>query len=356
MNDLIPHSNNNFTFNISGVVLVSPRPKRSQESSISSDDDLEYHAQPLSMPKFRIVYTETETVSTVVRNEVADSIVDVYGPGSIQDVDVRKTVLHKGGVAKCGTEDRRIVLRPVAVTIPGRVKKENLDINLSRANSPPSRPRTPNGSAATRYASNSALKQMASTLKPKRDGPLMIPSVVTIVTPLVMGEADLPNAYAVKVSLPAPSDANSEWLEFGLAQSGDTDRPPQVEVASASLEGVPVRFETTAAVKQEKTSEGSNVPFDQMSGKEWLSWIRIHVGDLGGGQVEVVYLTKAKANSSVTNIKKVKTKAVDVTDFDVLLPTFSLPVGRLEVNIESQFGMFNLFTIIPRVISLRSRL
>jgi len=50
------------------------------------------------------------------------------------------------------------------------------------------------------------------------------------IAPLVMGGAGFPNAYAVKVTLPVPSDADLEWLEFGLAQSGDVDSPTRVPV------------------------------------------------------------------------------------------------------------------------------
>jgi hypothetical protein len=330
MNDLLPPSNNNLTFNISGVVLISPRPG----SSADSDDESEDYEQPIQIPKFRVLYNETEITLTTVRSDATDAVLEVYNPaGDIRDPNIRQTVLRKGGSTQCGNEGGRLVLRPVAVTTL-RAKKDDLDI--SRTNSPPSRPRTPNGPTSSRYVSNS-LRLMASTLKPKRDGPLMIPSVAAAVTPLMLDGADFPNAYAVKVSLPAPSDADSEWLEFGLAQSGDSSRPPLVQVASASVQGVPVRFETTAAVKQDKAS-GANVPFDQMSGKEWVSWVRVHVGDLGGDQVEVVYLTRMQPIASVAGGEKGKEKASDGAVFNVLLPTFSLPVGRLEVDLESPTG------------------
>src|SRR6202042_1671317 len=124
------------------------------------------------------------------------------------------------------------------------------------------------------------------------------------------GDAYLPNVYAVRVCLPAPTDANSEWLEFGLAQPSPSSstaslmdenhsKQPRVDIVSASVEGVPVRFETSAAVKQEPNElVDLGVPFEEMSGKEWISWVRVHVGEAGGGNVQVDYVVKDREDGA----------------------------------------------------------
>ena len=141
--------------------------------------------------------------------------------------------------------------------------------------------------------------------------------------------------YAVTVTLPAPTDSNSEWLEVGLAQSGDpqasSEGPPRVHVVSATLEDVPVRYEVRAGAKEEDPSESIGVPFEQQSGKEWITWISIRVGETGGGQVKIAYLSR---------IKPLPGKEEDKTElsFHILLPVFALPVGQLDVNLEPHSG------------------
>lgn len=152
-----------------------------------------------------------------------------------------------------------------------------------------------------------------------------------------MQESDLlPYGYAVRVCLNAPADSDSDWLEFGLAHPGPGSskgetKPPKLVITSASVEGVPVRFETTAAAKL----EASGLSFEEMTGKEWLSWVKVHVGAIGGGAVVIDYI----AGDRKSDRAKEKTKRKDEQVLDLLLPTFSIPVGRLEVDIEGLSGM-----------------
>jgi hypothetical protein len=141
--------------------------------------------------------------------------------------------------------------------------------------------------------------------------------------------------YAVMVTLPAPTDSNSEWLEVGLAERGDpqtsSEGPPRVHIVSVSVEDVPVRHEVRAGAKEEDLSESTGVPFEQQSGKEWITWISIHIGETGGGQVRVAYLS---------GIKPLKGREEERADlfFNILLPLFTLPVGQLDVNLEPHSG------------------
>jgi hypothetical protein len=85
---------------------------------------------------------------------------------------------------------------------------------------------------------------MTTSFRLKQDGQLMISSVVVHVTPYPSTNSNQPDMYAVMVTLSAPTDSNLEWLEIGLAQTGDPqvfgEGPPHVQVASASVEDVPV--------------------------------------------------------------------------------------------------------------------
>jgi hypothetical protein len=375
MNDLLPPSKNVFTFNITGTVLITPRRRSYGSDSSSSVSDNESDPDPISLPKFTVFTADSESTFTMIRNEVEDATVEVYNiSGDLRDAQTRKTVLQKGGLARCGMDGGRIALRSIVSTF-ARIKGDEVTPNGKT----PRSPKTPNG--IRRATSSVALKQQpqaaaTTILRPKRDGPLMIPSVDITVTPLLSGDADLPHVYAVRVCLPAPTDANSEWLEFGLAQPSpssstasfmdeDASKHPRVNIASASVEGVPVRFETSAAVKQE--SGELAVPFEEMSGKEWISWVRVHVGEAGGGNVQVDYVVKNRdEDAGVSSKRKGKRKAKDGTVLNVFLPTFQLPVGRLVVNVESDQGMltewWSLASVIDgcvigsEILSLRSNL
>jgi len=356
MNDLLPPAKNVFTFNIAGTILVTPRRRSygSGSSSSSPVDDIETDPEPISLPRFTIFTADSESTHTMIRNEVEGATVEVYNSaGDLRDAQTRKTVLQKGGLARCGMDGGRIALRSIVSTF-ARIKGEDRTPN-GRAHV--NRPQTPNG--VRRVSSSSSIRQVHPTattvLRPKRDGPLMIPSVDIIVTPLLSGDVHLPNVYAVRVCLPAPTDANSEWLEFGLAQPSpssstaslmdeDHSKQPRVDIASASVEGVPVRFETSAALKHEQNGLSNlGVPFEEMSGKEWISWVRVHVGGAGGGNVQVDYVVKDRDSDDgdSTNNRKGKRKAKDSTVLNVFLPTFQLPVGRLVVNVESDQGIAN---------------
>src|SRR6202008_3587629 len=111
-----------------------------------------------------------------------------------------------------------------------------------------------------RVPSSAALRDSLNTaMKPIRDGPLIIPHVHATVTPLSTeggGASIIPRAYAVCIRLPAPADAADEWLDFGLGhvsspQSAENEKgglagpsPVRAQIVSASLDGVPVKFET----------------------------------------------------------------------------------------------------------------
>ena len=355
MNDLLPPSRHDLKFSISGTVLVKPRTpvlrryNSSPNASLNPSDN-EEESGVLVVPRFRVLHGDREYTSCTVRNDATDATLDVYNShGSIHDAQTRKTVLQRGGSIKCGHDTVRVALRSIKRSqSPPRGRDASMDVSHSRLSR--SRPRTPNGDShrGNRDISPSMLRQsfFASTLRTpiRRDGPLMIPHVSTTITPLLSSSA--PPKYAVRVNLPAPSDEDMEWLEFGLAlphtQSDAASRSsPKVEVASASIEGVPVRVLTGAAVKPE--ANGSSMPFGEASGKDWITWVKVHVGDAGGGKVEVLYLVTAADASSD---EKSKTWALRPAVLNTLLPTFPLPVGEFEVNIPAQTGMVVLLVFL----------
>jgi hypothetical protein len=174
----------------------------------------------------------------------------------------------------------------------------------------------------------------------KRDGPLMIPSVMVVVTPLCFDHATSTNAYAVRVTHPAPCEMETDWMEFGLAHADDASSIDcSVEIASVSIDGMPVRFEINSATKH---AEGSIVDLssslDKLGSKSWAAWARVHVGDLTG-DVQIDYLVKAPTNG----LRQGKGKAKNDGYVGILLPTFTIPVGKLEVNVDASTGKSNKY-------------
>ncbi|KAJ7047210.1 hypothetical protein C8F04DRAFT_1217480 [Mycena alexandri] len=356
MNELThPAGKNSFPFWISGTVLVTPAasPVRGEGEPDAQTPLVSIDPDSIIIPRFTVLAADNESVSVIVRNDVdanAPATVELLAGDAHQRAPASsKTVLQRGDYTKCG-ERARIVVKPA---IPFVSTANGVATSANGRLHPPSRPRTPSSvqTSRDRVPSTSAARAMAvlgmAPARPKRDGALMIPSVVAVVTPLVVMPDDagsplaaVPAAYAVRVSLAAPVDADSDWLEFGLAKHGaggstGVGGPPKVDIVSVSLDDVPVLYETTVAVKQEES--GIGLPFEQMSGQEWVSWVKLRVGAAGGGRVVVDYVVK-DVNEQPAD-KKGKMKEKDRTQFDVYLPSFGIPVGRLEVNIDGISGL-----------------
>ncbi|KAG1774663.1 hypothetical protein EV702DRAFT_1180643 [Suillus placidus] len=247
MNDILPPSKNIFTFNIAGTILVITRPRAFNGGSNSSPDG-EPDPIPIVLPRFSVLAADAETIGTNIRNECEAATVEVYNiSGNLRGAQTRRTVLQRGGW--------RIALRSIARSfIPTR--HFTADDTLENVRRPPSWPCTPTG--MNRVATGASLPPMFGTLsKRKRDGPLMIPSVMVIVTPLRFDHAISTNAYAVRVTHPAPCEMETDWMEFGLAHANNTSPIDcSVEIASVSIDGMPVRFEISSATKH---AEGSIV-------------------------------------------------------------------------------------------------
>ncbi|KAI0822835.1 hypothetical protein BC628DRAFT_1412100 [Trametes gibbosa] len=355
MNELLPPSKSDFKFRVTGMVLVTPRKPvltlassrhRSSPNGSTPSSDSEADSDVLVVPRFRVLCAEREHISCTIENDANDATLDVYNSsGDIRHAQTRKTVLQRGGSIKCGTDGARVALRPTKRTPsppPRGRTEESLDVSRSSR----SRPRAPNG-VSQRDASPSVLRQsfFSSTLRAPivRDGPPIIPSATITVTPLPKANMTGPPDYAVRVNLPAPTDADTEWLEFGLALPNDPDaagtattpgEAPKVEIASASLEGVSVRVVTDAVVKSEANG---GLPFGEASSKDWITWVKVHLGDACGGKVEIIYLVKGHQVPRVEKTKG-KERALESIALNALLPSFSLPVGALEVNVLVKSG------------------
>lgn len=391
MNDLLPPSKNVLTFHISGFIIVRPR-NGAYFSPVRTTSPTQHRpgspdSEPVSLPQFRVFSSDRESSSTLLQNEINEATLDVYNPtGHISDPQSRKTVLQPGGQTKCGSDGARIVVRPSIPSPPPPRRYSTSSARSSRVFADEEDEedhfggRKQNGFPVTPTPPSTSSKMMRETMllgasisRPKRDGPLMVHSAVVTITPRPNTSIasrrgrrtegwKVPREYAVRVCLPVPAEAESDWLEFGLALTPPTadgakeknKDPREVHVASASVESVPVKFETFAAMKPSSDLEKLNVPFERVSGKEWNTWVKVHVGESGGGMVEVVYLVNVSGEDEVEDRQKGakwkgKEKEVDPTAMDVLLPIFSLPVGRLEVHIEAQTGMFILsFALVHR--------
>jgi hypothetical protein len=290
---------------------------------------LDVDLDPFVLPRFTVLAADSESTSFTIRNDIDEAHVNVEvynATGDIlRDAQARKTVLQKGGLTKCGEDGVRIALRNIsAPDVLGKLQTI-------------SRPQTPNGRVGSQVSSNPT-GRTGSSPRPVREGPLLIPSVHATVTPLFLDGQHLPLDYTVRICLNAPADEDSGWLEFGLAQPGPTSSatttgeeasPPHVVIASASVDGIPVKFDTAAIARPD--ASGVGVPFEEMSSKEWISWLRVQVGARAGGAVVVDYVVRERREDKSSGKGKVKNESI----LNVLLPTFSIPIGRLEVCIDS---------------------
>ncbi|KAL0059985.1 60S acidic ribosomal protein P1 [Marasmius tenuissimus] len=358
INELLPPAKNEFTFSIKGTILIVPRTRFSsrvngsskhstsgaesdETTSASGHDDREI--LPVTLPRFTVLAADKESTTIVVRNEIPGNgaSVEVYNPnGDIHsDAQVRKTVLQKNGFTKCSEGGGRIAIKmPLHGYINGHAG------GYLHA---PGGSRTPNDSGRSspvlsRAASHANLTKYGVTvtqkMRPKRDGELMIPWVDARITTLVSDGGDA--TYAVRVRLPAPAEmSGNDWLEFGLAKSGavpsspmvtGSDKPPNLNIVGVSVDGVPVKYETTAAAMKDESPRG--VGFEEMSSREWISWVRVRVGGVGGGIVSIDYVVKEEESER----KKGKRRLGAGVPVDVYLPSFALPVGSFEVLVEGQ--------------------
>ena len=340
MNDILPPSKNVMTFNIAGTVLVISRPRASNGhpwglNSIT-DADVDADPIPIVLPRFSVLAADAETIATIIRNVCEAATVEVYNiAGNITDAQTRRTVLQRGGMTRCGSEGGRIALRSIAKSLIPTRANTTADDTLEYIRQPIGRPRTPTGITRT-PASMSVTPMFATTSKRRRDGPLIIPSVSVFVTPFL--DAETPTgAYAVRVLHPAPCDMESEWMEFGLARAdGASPNLPTVEIASVSIDGMPVRFEMSAANKHEEGSFIDLSPsLDKLGGKSWVAWVKVHVDGLVG-EIQIDYLVKT------TNSDLRRGKVKDDGYLSILLPTFTIPVGKLEINVDSSAGEGNI--------------
>ncbi|KAH7911405.1 hypothetical protein BJ138DRAFT_1063131 [Hygrophoropsis aurantiaca] len=344
MNDILPPTKPVFTFSISGVILVITRPRPHLSNghsthSIEADTD----PVPIVLPKFSVLAADVETTSTIIRNEAEGANVEVYNiAGDLRDAQTRRTVLQAGGMTRCGNDGGRIALRSLTRNLAATsILKMNGDHPSENGKAHTPRSRTTSGPG--RPNSGVSLPSVYATLKRKRDGQLVIPSVVVNVTPLSLEGATYPNAYAVLVSLPVPCDSDSDWLEFGfaLSRSGSSsdstsdkgNKPPRIDITSASVDGVTIRFELSTA-KQEDGVVDLDVPLDKARANNWITWVRVHAGDVGG-QLQIDYVVTEFNGTSSSSKQKGKEKAKNDGQMEILIPSFSLPVGRLEVNIET---------------------
>ena len=325
MNELLPPVQNIFTFTISGTILVTPRMTLARASrqglgaNSQSDFDDGAESEPVVLPRFTVLAADAETTSIVVRNEVESMcVVEVYNAtGDLKDAQIRKTVLQKGGFTKCSDDGGRIVLKNIRQQSPIPFE---------------SHPRTPNGHIFSRLSAAGSPLRTASPLRFKKDGPVLIPAVENRVTLFGAGTKESPLCYAVRCTLNVSPNPESEWLEFGLGlpRVRKTKTKASISIINASVEGAPVRFEITSAGTSDRTvASGVSPAFDQVGSVEWAAWAKVHVGTLGGAHIVVDYLVKRERETG--SIKTGQHEAV-------LLPTFALPVGRLDGRIITHPG------------------
>lgn len=358
MNDIIPPAKNVFTFTISGTVLVVPKmhsrsPSEHKMNSSSGSED-EANLVPMVLPRFSVLAADSESISTIIRNETDNATVEVYNiAGDLRDAQTRRTVLQRNGMTRCGSDGGRIALRPIAqLSLPTRSRGE-LALDSSRL-SP--FPRTSTGPREPVIRPSYTAHHQTTSMRRQRSGPLMIPAIDVTVTPLHLGDSKLPNAHAVRLRLHAPPDADSDWLEFGLTREVGSTTPsgtlsidsadqPEigVEIVSVSVDDVPARFENRVLGKKEMTPSidlGNTVTESRQS--DWVAWIRCQVGEQGGRLLVDYVVKQCMDRKFTTRAIKEKAPVIDKPWVNILVPTFTLPIGRMDVTVESTTGIESL--------------
>ncbi|KAF8965198.1 hypothetical protein BDZ97DRAFT_1904098 [Flammula alnicola] len=321
MNELQPPIKNAFTFSIAGTVLVTARATLARinglNASNSSSSDKPSDPEPIVLPRF-----------TSASVEVFHPTGDIY-----TDPQTRKTVLQKSGFTRCGEDGGRIALKFL----------DAFNMTTNGYARPVNRPRTPSNSTSNRVSSNSPLPRAPFPSRSKREGPTVIPWVKATVTALAPDADMFPTGYAVRVSLQAPPLVDSEWLEFGIASGLNSSQPSnsgakanrKIHIICATLDGVPVRAETTKASKTESAVTAGGVPFEELSGKEWICWGKVYAGTSAGSSMVIDYIVKEEAPKST----KGKHKLAESMEMNILLPTFFVSLARLEVKIDVMPGL-----------------
>lgn len=320
MNDVLPPNKTSFTFSIHGTILVTPK---SIVSRANDNDDssslLDYSetTEPINLPHFTVVAADAETVKIEVKNAIEDinATVEVYSPsGDIaKDPQTRKTVLQKGGLTRCTEGGGRISIRTIRNRIPFV------------------QPHTPASSPISRVS-----QSITRPLRQVRHyhNPLLIHSVKVTVTPFAPRYSLLPDAYAVRIHLSTPANNETECLEFGLPRVDQSLCLPRVQIAAASVAGLSVQHAITNAEKQPLTSEIlPGAVLEKMEGTEWVSWVKIQVGSSSGDKVVIDYIVTIEPTRSVWSLSWNKGR-----QWDLLLPTFTLPIERLHVKLKSAEG------------------
>ncbi|KAF8911057.1 hypothetical protein CPB84DRAFT_1763256 [Gymnopilus junonius] len=334
MNEMNPPVKGTFTFNISGTILVSSKTQttRLNGSSSSTTSDRNVGLDPVALPCFTALAADSESTSIEIRHDVEGAIVEVFRPtGDInRDPQTRKTVLQRGGFTRCGEDGARILVN--------YIDPKNTPSTNGNAR-PTSRPRTPSNNIINRAsASNIPIPRTPIATRNQRDGPPIIPWVKGTVTAFAPGADMFPTGYAVRLTLQTPSIEDSEWLEFGIASipkrglysDVDENAPPKVHIICASVDGVPVKAEITTAAKGILGATAGAAPFEEIGSKKWLCWGRVYASPSAGRPMVIDYIVKEQ--DGVYGNKEQKWR--ESSALDILLPTFFVSVGRLEVYMD----------------------
>ncbi|KIP07813.1 hypothetical protein PHLGIDRAFT_406713 [Phlebiopsis gigantea 11061_1 CR5-6] len=333
MNELVPPQKSSFTFSITGSVLVTPPRKPFQLSShrstpAYSGSDSDSEVEPVILPQFRVLFAEKETVTTTVRNELDEASLDIYNSkGDISDPQSRKTVVQPGGRTQCGVDGGRVAVRSITSPAYSNRTRRAPSADTSGRRTP-SRPRTPNG-YLHRTLSATSLRQSFLQTPRRRADILAIADVTATVRLSPAKGAKRPVGYDVELSLPNPADTGSEWLEFFLRRA-PAEKPrgsqPQIQVRSAFVDKVPVRFESSVLEDTADKQAALGFPLnDDAVPPEPTTCVRVQAGE-EGGTVDIIYSVSFEEKDPESEL-------------DVLLPVFLYSVTKMVVEIPSHKGI-----------------
>lgn len=319
LNEVLSSPRNTFTFNISGTIIVYRKEAEEDSQSLSVS---------LPFPMFRVYQAEKQSISQTVRSQCDQASVELDSvTASFTSSRGTRTIVPYGSQLRCPYEDSVIIVRPLPQQPVVKSEELTSPMVFSRASSmaPPTRSSSP--------------VKTSIQLEPQQsiafDGPSNLPWAKIEVVPLIFPKIEW--AYAITLTLPASGALSSDGLEFGLpqpsAESIASSAALGVDVLSASINGTPVNFEKFPNEKADLTMsiDGLSKP----STARWLNWIKVHTGLVGC--LELVYIVKSRSKPMrpyQANEKKWR------RDVPILLPSFSLPVGRLSIEMHRSSGTY----------------
>ena len=316
------------------MLLVLPLPKK------PSPTQSQPRSSPLSSP--RLVHLQAQSVQAQSNYQ---SSVQSYAP-STSPVESRSS--HSMSVASSNRQDRTVTLPPATPAPPGSYTKSQ---PVSENTTPTMTRRTPQPLPHSISLDTSGIFETPQRPSPQRaqvvdrSGHSWVEIDVTPIPPDPKDKERKSWSIICRMRLPWPSVSagGGQRSDFGFLRpenlkSSKSTELPQTRIIDASIDGRKAEVQIFASAADPSPSLfGSprsplKEPEDEGSFREWLNYIRITDPEARyGGTLEVLYHVYGFGSR--------------IKSLDILLPTFTVPVTRLEVTVGIIAGMSIPFVV-----------